>query len=158
MTTSSRIKHAARDCPASRVASVSFRLFSGQVRAAGKNPYLPSWNDTPLAVFEKPSRRTNSYSNQEALSAEFCRARASRQINARVTSAGRRNGDGSLGGDGRLYPRGGCRLVLRRGEPTPHGPVGSLKGDRPVGGANSCPVAAALDPRTDADRGGSDFL
>jgi hypothetical protein len=52
MTTSSFITHAARDRTASRVASVSFRLFSGQVRAAGKNPYLPSWNDTPLAVFE----------------------------------------------------------------------------------------------------------
>src|SRR5215471_16873212 len=132
MTTSSRIKHAARDCPASRVASVSFRLFSGQVRAAGKNPYLPSWNDTPLAVFEKPSRRTNSYSNQEALSAEFCRARPSRQINARVTSAGQRNVDGSLSGDGRLYPRGRWRLVFRSVETTSHGSAGRLKGDRPA--------------------------
>jgi hypothetical protein len=52
MTTSCFITHAARDRTASRVASVSFRLFSGQVRAAGKNPYLPSWNDTLLAVFE----------------------------------------------------------------------------------------------------------
>jgi hypothetical protein len=52
MTTSSFITHAARDRTASRVASVLFRLFSGQVRAAGKKSDLPSWNDTPLAVFE----------------------------------------------------------------------------------------------------------
>lgn len=52
MTTSSFIMQAARDRTASRVASVSFRLFSGQVRAPGKNPYLRFWNDTPLAVFE----------------------------------------------------------------------------------------------------------
>jgi hypothetical protein len=40
MTTSSFIQHAARDCTASRAASVSFRLFSGQVRAAGKKSVL----------------------------------------------------------------------------------------------------------------------
>jgi len=27
-------------------------IFSGQVRAAGKNPHLPSRDDTPLAAFE----------------------------------------------------------------------------------------------------------
>jgi hypothetical protein len=49
MTTSSFITHAARDRTASRVASVSFRLFSGQVRAAGKKSVL---DNTSLAVFE----------------------------------------------------------------------------------------------------------
>src|SRR5215472_707188 len=40
-------------------------------------------------------------------------------------------GDGSLRGHGRFHPGGRCRLVLRRGESTVHGPVGRLKGDRP---------------------------
>jgi hypothetical protein len=51
MTTSSFIKHAARE---RRIACCQrfVPTFSGQVRAAGKNPHLPSRNDTPLAVFE----------------------------------------------------------------------------------------------------------
>ena len=40
--------------------------------------------------------------------------------------------DGSLGGDGRFCSRGRCRLVLQRGDVTPHGPVGRLEGDRPA--------------------------
>jgi hypothetical protein len=50
MTTSSRIKHAARE---RRIACCQrfVPTFSGQVRTAGKNPRLP-WDDTPLAVFE----------------------------------------------------------------------------------------------------------
>jgi len=52
MTTSSFITHAARHRTASRVASVSFRRFRRRCTPLEKNPYLPSWNDTPLAVFE----------------------------------------------------------------------------------------------------------
>jgi hypothetical protein len=50
MTTSSFIAHAARDRTA--LGTRSHRIAWGKCAPLAKNPYLPSWNDTPLAVFE----------------------------------------------------------------------------------------------------------